>query len=268
MTKLKVTDWAAKTGPLFPHSAIIEGDTDIGIVDVQQSKSEAHRLVADVLEKGKKLKWVYVTHPHLDHFAGANIVRDAFPDAKFYGPSATMNKEMAHQVATRRLALGEGIPGGEYNIPEVAPNYFEVVPPEGLTLNDEIVEVLVGKGDHPDSSIVWIPSAEVLIGGDVIFNQTHAFFGDHDDLPSWIALVEKAVQVKPLTIIAGHSKTLNPSGEIAEQQLAWLKDLDVVMKQFTNPDEVKQAMVSKYPDFANDFIFEFSYGVKQAREEK
>jgi glyoxylase-like metal-dependent hydrolase (beta-lactamase superfamily II) len=263
---LKVTDWAAKTGPLFPHSAIVEGETEIGIVDVLQSKSEAHRLVADVLEKGKKVRWVYVTHPHLDHFAGANIVRAAFPNAKFFGPSAAVNKEMARQVATRRLPLGQGTPGGAYNLPEKAPDYFKAVPKQGLLLDGQKVEVLLGTGDHPDSSIVWVPSAKTLIGGDVIFNRTHAFFGDHDDLPAWIALVERAVALKPTTVVAGHSKVLNPGGEIVAQQLAWLKDLDAAMKQHKdNAAEVKKTMVAKYPDYANDFIFEFSYGVKKAR---
>ena len=37
--QLKVTDWAAKTGPLFPHSGIVESETEIGLVDAQQSKA-------------------------------------------------------------------------------------------------------------------------------------------------------------------------------------------------------------------------------------
>jgi glyoxylase-like metal-dependent hydrolase (beta-lactamase superfamily II) len=68
--------------------------------------------VADVLERGKAVKWVYVTHPHLDHFAGAGIVRAAFPQARFYGPSDGINAEMARQVVSRRLALGAGTPRG------------------------------------------------------------------------------------------------------------------------------------------------------------
>lgn len=263
--ELKVTDWAAETGPLFPHSAIIEGKREIGIVDVQQTKSEAHRLVADVMERGKKVMWVYVTHPHLDHFAGADIVRDAFPQARFYGPSSTMSQEMIRQVETRRTALGKGAPGGESNLPERAPTYFERVPSDGLKVDGEPVEILLGKGDHPDSSVVWVPSARTIIGGDVIFNKTHAFFGEHDDIAGWIELVERAIKKEPLTVVAGHSKTSNPPGTIARDQLLWLKDLQEEMKRHSDVDQVKKAMVAKYPDYSNDFIFEFSYGVRRDR---
>lgn len=266
--ELKVTDWAARTGPLFPHSAIIEGPTSLGIVDVQQSKAEAHRLVADALERGKEVKWVYITHPHLDHFAGADIVHDAFPKATFYGPSTAMNSEMERQVKTRRLALGQGTPGGEYNLPEKAPRYIKSAPAEGLTLDGERVMVFRGKGDHPDSSIVWVPSAKTIIAGDVIFNRTHAFFGDHDDLAGWIDLVQRAVDQHPRTVIAGHSKTLNPDGEIASQQLAWLKDLAAAMKESSDPSQVKKVMVEKYPGYDNEFIFDFSYNVLQERRKK
>ena len=235
---------------------------------MHQSKSETHRLVADVLELGKQVKWVYVTHPHLNHFAGAGIVKAAFPQAKFYGPSIQMDAEMARQVATRRVALGHGTPGGEFNLPETAPVGFQALPSVGLSLDGEKVEVLIGKGDHPDSSIVWVPSAKTLIAGDVIFNRTHAFFGDHDDLDSWINLVERAVALNPRTVVAGHSKTLNPSGDIAAVQLAWLKDLKAAMETEKTPEAVKALLVKKYPDFANDFIFEFSYGVKKARQQR
>ena len=261
--QLKVTDWAAKTGPLFPHSGIVESDTEIGLVDAQQSKAEALRLVADLLEKGKTLKWVYVTHPHLDHFAGADIVKQYFPEAKFYAPKGA-NAEMAYQVKTRRLPLGQGTPGGANNLPELAPTDF-IEAPKKLELGGEAVEILYGIGDHPDSSVVWVPSAKTVIAGDVIFNKTHAFFGDHNNVPAWIELVERIQKLKPEVVVAGHSKTLNPSGALVGQQLAWLKDLNAAMKVNDSWQYVKSEMVKKYPDYANDFIFEFSYGVRKPK---
>jgi glyoxylase-like metal-dependent hydrolase (beta-lactamase superfamily II) len=261
--QLKVTDWMSKTGPLYPHSAIIEGETEIGIVDVQQSKSEALRLIADVLEKGKEVKWIYVTHPHLDHFAGANYFKIFFPKAKFYSVKGA-NEEMVHQVKTRRLPLGQSTPGGANNLPETAPNYFLTLKDkETLSLNNQKVEILYGKGDHPFSSIVWIPSAKTIVAGDVIFNQIHAFFGDHNDIDAWINLVERAKALNPEVVIAGHSKTPNPSGIIVAEQLQWLKDLKQAMKTNDTWQYVKEQMVSKYPTWGNDFIFEFSYGVRK-----
>jgi len=260
---LKVTDWASHTGPLFPHSAIIEGKTEVGVVDTQQSKSEALRLIAEVLEKGKTVKWVYVTHPHLDHFAGSNLFRQVFPGAKFYAPAGG-NEEMAYQVKTRRLPLGKGTPGGEFNLPETAPDYFEA-PPAGnaLLLDGERVEILLGKGDHPSSSVVWVPSAETVIAGDVIFNKIHAFFGDHSDLQGWIELVSRIQKLNPKTVVAAHSATLNPGGEIVTAQLRWLKDLKDAMAEEDTWKHTREVMMKKYPGYGNDFIFEFSYGVRK-----
>jgi glyoxylase-like metal-dependent hydrolase (beta-lactamase superfamily II) len=155
--------------------------------------------------------------------------------------------------------------GGTFNLPEAAPDYFEAAPQQGLSLDSLAVPVLRGKGDHPDSSVVWVHSAQTVVAGDVIFNRTHAFFGDHDDIASWIGLVERVVALKPKTVIAGHSKVLNPPGEIAAAQLAWLKDLQAALSAHQDPVVVKQVMRQKYPDYANDFIFEFSDGVKKAR---
>ena len=69
-------------------------------------------------------------------------------------------------------------------------------------------------------------------------------------------------------MVAGHSKVRNPGGEIVHQQLAWLKDLQAAMQQTQDPKEVTKIMVAKYPDYANDFIFAFSYMVRDARLKK
>jgi hypothetical protein len=66
-------------------------------------------------------------------------------------------------------------------------------------------------------------------------------------------------------VVAGHSKTLNPSGALVGQQLAWLKDLNAAMKVNDSWQYVKSEMVKKYPDYANDFIFEFSYSVRKPK---
>ena len=62
-----------------------------------------------------------------------------------------------------------------------APRFFEAVADSGLMLDDHPLEILRGPGDHPMSSVVFDPDSRTAITGDVVFSETHAFTGDHDD---------------------------------------------------------------------------------------
>src|SRR5262249_57489802 len=47
---------------------LVTGETEALLVDVPFSRSDAHRVVAAILDSGKKLATIFVTHDHPDHF--------------------------------------------------------------------------------------------------------------------------------------------------------------------------------------------------------
>src|SRR4030042_6636743 len=63
-------------------SVIVMGKTDAVLIDTQWSLSNGHRVTAEILETGKHLKTIYITHAHPDHYFGLGPVVEAFPGAK------------------------------------------------------------------------------------------------------------------------------------------------------------------------------------------
>ena len=63
-------------------SVIVMGEEEAALIDTQWTLSNAHRVIAEVLETGKKLKTIYLTHAHPDHYFGTGHIAEAFPDAK------------------------------------------------------------------------------------------------------------------------------------------------------------------------------------------
>src|SRR4030042_2659937 len=63
-------------------SVIVIGKTDAVLIDAQFVLSNAHRVVAEILETGKHLKTIYVTHAHPDHYFGLETFAEAFPQAR------------------------------------------------------------------------------------------------------------------------------------------------------------------------------------------
>ncbi|HSW59055.1 MAG TPA: MBL fold metallo-hydrolase, partial [Dehalococcoidales bacterium] len=55
-------------------SLIVMGRTDAVLIDAQWTLSNAHRVIAEILETGKILKAIYVTHAHPDHYFGLGTI--------------------------------------------------------------------------------------------------------------------------------------------------------------------------------------------------
>src|SRR5688572_20781856 len=89
-SKLDLKVWTASAGGFHVTSALISGEKDAILIDGQFARADAHRLAAWILESGKNLTTVYVTHSHPDHYFGLEVLRQAFPTARFVAQPVTV----------------------------------------------------------------------------------------------------------------------------------------------------------------------------------
>ena len=90
-------------------SVIVTGKTDAVLIDAQWTLSNAHRVIAEILETGKRLKTIYVTHAHPDHYFGLGTIAEAFPQARVIAlPSVarTINKQFFGKIEHWEKVIG------------------------------------------------------------------------------------------------------------------------------------------------------------------
>src|SRR5438270_9727446 len=73
-----------QTGPgsLYADMALITGERGAVLVDAPFTRADAYRVLAAVIESGKTLETIFITHDHPDHFFSVEVLTDAFPDAR------------------------------------------------------------------------------------------------------------------------------------------------------------------------------------------
>nr|WSZ20266.1 MBL fold metallo-hydrolase [Streptomyces canus] len=79
-------------------ATLVTGETDALLVDAAFTRADGHRLAAAVLDSGKKLTTVFVSHADPDFYFGAEVIADAFPDATFV---ATRSSSSTSSTPTR-----------------------------------------------------------------------------------------------------------------------------------------------------------------------
>src|SRR4030043_846680 len=234
-------------------SVIVTGKTDAALIDAQWTLSNAHRVVAEILETGKQLKTIYVTHAHPDHYFGLGPIAEAFPKARFIAlPSVarTINKQFFGKIEHREKTIGvTNTPRKSVNIESLSENYFEL---EGHRI--EIIPEIMG--DLKYNTVVWIPSIKTLYGSDVLFNQAHPFTCEvtAEERQQWIRDIERLEKMGAEVVIPGHQK---PGMPFDSTSFSFTRDYLVATEEElakTNDEAgFYYAMVKRFPD-ANLFI--------------
>lgn len=234
-------------------SVIVMGKTDAALLDAQWTLSNAHRVIAEILETGRNLKTIYVTHAHPDHYFGLGHIAEAFPEARVVAlpsVSRTINKQFFGKVEHWEEVIGAtNVPRKTVELKPLNENFFEL---EGHRI--EIIPALMG--DMYNNTSVWIPSIKTLYGSDVLFNQAHPFTCEltDEDRKQWLKDLDRLESLSAEVIIPGHQK---PGMPFDYSSFTFMREYLVATEEvLANTNDVAgfyYAMVTRFPD-ANLFI--------------
>jgi glyoxylase-like metal-dependent hydrolase (beta-lactamase superfamily II) len=234
-------------------SLIVMGETGAVLIDAQWTLSNAHRVIAEILETGKHLETVYVTHAHPDHYFGLGPIAEAFPRARVTAlptVARTINHQFFGKIEHWERVIGiTNVPRKAVNIEPLTENFIEL---EGQRI-EIIPEVM---GDLKYNTVVWIPSIKTLYGSDVLFNQAHPFTCEvtEEERKMWIHEIERLENMGAEVVIPGHQK---PGMPFDASSFSFTKDyLIATEEELLRTDDVAgfyYAMVKRFPD-ANLFI--------------
>lgn len=186
-------------------SVIVTGERDAVLIDAQWTLSSAHRVIAEILDTGKNLTTIYLTHAHPDHYFGAGVIAEAFPEARVVAlPSEA---DIINKQFFGKIEHWEGIIGA-HNVCRKT-THVESWEQEHLELEGYRLEIIPEvMGDMRYNTMVWIPSIKTLYGSDVLFNQAHPFTCEltADERKQWIGEIDKIDKIGAEVIIPGHQK--------------------------------------------------------------
>ena len=238
---------------------LVKGRRDMLLVDVPFARSEAHRLIAVILDSGLELGTIYISHDHPDHYFSLDLVTDTFPNTTVVA-HALVTKDIKRSIPLKFARWAEGL---GVNAPTRG------VVPTALDGNEIMLEEhrlqIVGpmQGDHIRATALWDPDSRTLVAGDLLYNGVFVFLGEHrpSQWDAWIQSLDYLESLNPTRIIAGHSKPGLPDDSYSiEWTRRYIQEFKKLAPSATTAKEMVDLLRARYPNAVGfpgtDFLLE------------
>ena len=252
---------------------LVHGPDSAALIDtpitIEQGKALA-KWVTETIPK-KKLKYIYTTHAHPDHFLGVPVLEESFPGVQF--------------VALEHVVAGiEELYNTDFD--NTWPNMFpdqihEAKPvPQALPASGEfyidgekLQGIEVGHTDNAFSSFLYVPSVDLVVSGDIVYGDCHQHLGEANTpgkRKEWLDAIDRIEALNPHIVIAGHKRASQADAPyLIHSTREYIYTFEKELAVAKSAQALFDRMVELYPQRWNLFILD--YGCREsfaAREVK
>ncbi len=189
------------------NAGFIVGSNGVLVVDTFETTDAAKELLADIRKvTNLPIRYVVNTHYHLDHTGGNAVFAEA-------GATIIAQRNVYSWLRTENLKFFGPSPKPEQNaqveslvLPDIL--YSDAV---DLYLGTRLIQVRYMLGHTGGDSVVIMPDANVVFGGDLIWQKHLPNLIDASTGP-WIQTLDKLLQEHPsATFVSGHGDLATPA---------------------------------------------------------
>ena len=246
MSKLEfmILDLDFPAGNKAKTATLVTGEREAMLVDAGFTRADGHRLAAQVLDSGKTLTTVVVSHGDPDFYFGAEVLADAFPEARFVATPPVID-HIAHSYEGKLQAWASSGP----NLPT---RLIALDPLTGdLELEGHRFELKGGIPGLEGRHYLWQADQRAVLGGVLVFSGQHVWTADTDEAARavWRDVLDEIEALDPALVAPGHRAPGAPANVGAVRYTRdYLNSFEEVLEDQPDGATVTAELVRRYPD--------------------
>jgi glyoxylase-like metal-dependent hydrolase (beta-lactamase superfamily II) len=240
----QVLDLDFPAGSKAKTATLITGEHEALLVDAGFTRADGHRLAAEVLDSGKDLATVYISHGDPDFYFGAEVLADAFPGARFVATAPVIDhiKHSYEGKLKAWAASGANLPTRLVDL--------EVLDGD-IVLEGGLFQLKGGVPGLADRHYLWQADQRAVVGGVLVFSGQHVWTADTDaDARAvWRGVLDEIEALNPALVVPGHRAPGAPATvEAVRHTRDYLDAFEEVLKDQPDGAAVTGELVRRYPD--------------------
>ncbi len=245
------------------NSFLIETDNGVVVVDTQFLVTPAKVLRQKVIDIGKPLVGVIITHPHPDHYNGTAILLDGLDSVPIYATQATYDG--VKETETPKREFWTPMYKDEYPMSTLLPT--NIVKSGESLLIDGVNLVIddLGAGEASDITVIYLPEDHQLIASDLVYYRVHPWLmeGRSQQWLEQLDLVRERYK-DVVQVFNGHGEDSTLQG--LDEQMDYITLFRSLVDQHRQDGvvsvdrkaEIRKAMLDQYPSYPLDFLIEMN----------
>ena len=243
--EIRIIDLDFPVGSKNKTATLITGEREALLVDAGFTRADGHRLVAEVLDSGKALTKVFISHADPDFYWGAEVIADAFPDAELVATPLVI--EHIRDAYEGKLKAWEAVGANRpTRLVELAPLTGDII------FEGHRFELRGGHQTIPDRHYLWQAEHRAIVGGVLLFRTSTS--GSPTPPPRSNAPPGSPCSTRwrpwtPQLVVPGHRLPDAPADVSA---IGYTRDYLIAFEEIlaTAPDgaALTEALVARYPD--------------------
>jgi glyoxylase-like metal-dependent hydrolase (beta-lactamase superfamily II) len=257
-----VVDLDFPVGSRNKTATLVSGEQDVLLVDAGFTRADGHRLVARILDSGKRLTTVFVSHGDPDFYFGAEVVADAFPEAEFVATPPVI-EHIKHSYDGKLVAWAHvGV-----NLPT---RLVDIKPLTGdLTLEGKRFQLRGGPAELADRHYLWQAEDRAILGGVLLFQQEHVWVADTpkpEQRAAWVKLLDEMAALDAALVVPGHRLPDAPADATAiTATREYLITFERELAEAADGPALTDVLTTRYPD--HGMLIAAQIGAKVAKGE-
>ncbi len=254
VASLDIQRFVASEAGAWSNAYFVSGVSEAILFDAPMLRSDAGRLADMIDRSGKRLKAVFISHAHPDHFLGSDLIADRFPAARFV---STANVVADIQTdGPWMFSMLQGRLGAEGPRRLVTP---KIVDGDTLEIDAAALDIAeFGEGEAKHIATIRIPGQKALLCADLVYHGTHLYLQERH-IESWCSRLDELEAFskdRVVTFYPGHGDPAGP--ELIAQTRAYLQAFAAAIRE-GDAKFVEQRMLSLYLNHhARQFLTAFS----------
>lgn len=212
---------------------------------------------------GKKLKYIYITHAHADHFNAFPAVLARFPEARV----VTAKGVLAHMPAQYEEPLWSFFWKGLFPSVEKADLSLvhELLADGKFSLENGkhvFQSIQVGGGDTADSTVLYVPELNLVVGGDVVYGHCYQYLAENPTVEgrkNWLQSLDEIIALKPKYVIPSHMQADEDFGvRHLEETKGYIESWEDWLTQAKTWQDLELLAKTTYPNRVGTFILRYT----------